>query len=386
MDRKKEKHMKRKDLADVCGYLKGLVIPHTPEDFSVASPFRYDLPDDEIRAGISAFRSFLYELYDRLAADGHNFDSKAGAKYDPDPGEDSIYKCFPVIHQLAVILFSLGIHGALETEPRRELTVIGNDLLTTIKPKSEKYNSLRKITDKRKHELFGYLADMGFVFEEANFSEKVSLETTGTFYVTYEGDSDLIAGLKLLAAAQGNIKSDYDKLAAGFMRCDFYPLAHAAPKAQAVHISEFINPQPQEIKDWVLYMDAYLTRSGCKAEGEANNFTGGGYFSYTSRKTKKTVCRFDMGIWGCSINLKGNHLSEAANIIAELPESMVARMMTNDRGCAAEGTPKCQQERYRFLYNGETHYRCRYAGFTFALDNPAERELIQKWIAYELAV
>jgi hypothetical protein len=376
----------KKDLVDVCNYMKALVIPNMPDDFIVAEPFRHGLTDDEMQKGIAAFHSFLCGLYDRLAGEKDRFDAATGTKYAPGCGEDSIYKCFPVISGLALILFSMGIHGKLETEPRKELTVNANDLFIPHKVKSEKYYSLHKISARRKLELFSLLSDMGFYFEDADFSEEADLSKTGTFYVSYENDDDLLVGLKLIAQAQANIKSDYDKLMAAFMRCDFYPLANTAPKVQVVHINEFINPQSAEIKEWIIGMDGFLLENGCKVLGEINQFTGGAYFSYTSKKSKSAVCRFNMGITGCTVNLKGNHLANPNNILKELPPNMLAQMMVNDRVCSAEGTPKCQHERYRFTYNDETYYRCRYAGFHFSLEHAGERELIQKWIEYELAM
>ena len=164
--------------------------------------FRHGLTDDELRAGISAFRAFLYKFYDGLAKNKSRFDVKTGAKYAPGAGEASVRKCFPIITDLAVILFLFGIHGRLETDPRKELVVSGDDLLTPLPPSTEKYFSLTKLTAKRKLELFEFLSDMGFSFEDANFSGEVDFSKTGTFYVRYDDDDFLIVGLTLLAEAQ----------------------------------------------------------------------------------------------------------------------------------------------------------------------------------------
>jgi len=177
-----------KDLADVCKYMKGIVIPHTPDNFNVAEPFRHGLSDDDLKAGIDAFRKFLYKLYDKLAENNDKFDVKTGAKYAPGTGEDSVRKCFPIITDLAAILFSLGTHGRLETHPRNELVVSADDMLIPFPPRTEKYFSLAKLTNKRKMEVFDFLSDTGFYFEDANFSEEVDFSKIGTFYVRYDDD------------------------------------------------------------------------------------------------------------------------------------------------------------------------------------------------------
>jgi len=94
--------------ADICNYYKGLIIPHTPEDFIVAESFRHGLPNSELLKGIAAFRTFLYELYDNIAT-----------------GEKDI----SIVRDIAVVLSTLGQYGRLETEPRKELSVYGADLL-----------------------------------------------------------------------------------------------------------------------------------------------------------------------------------------------------------------------------------------------------------------
>ena len=53
---------------------------------------------------------------------------------------------FPGDKDLAALLFFIGLHGKLETEPNVELTVYGTDLLKVPKPKSEKFYGLKNRT------------------------------------------------------------------------------------------------------------------------------------------------------------------------------------------------------------------------------------------------
>jgi len=370
--------------SDVCKYLKGLVIPHTPDDFVISKPFRHGLADIELEKGISAFRLFLHQLFDKIATDENITQVKA---YAPESGNDSIRDSFPIYNDLAVVLFSIGIYGELKTEPRYELVVHGNDLLIPFI--SRKPSAMKKINNKRKLELFDFLSDMGFYFEDLNLDDGVDLSKTGTFYITYDNDDFLILGLKLIAQALGNIEANFLKLATVFMRCDFYPLANATPKKHTAGASEFANPQPPEIRDWVVNLEKHLIENGCKISCfSLSSTTGGGSFSYVSRKNKKTVCSINMGILGCEISIHGNHFSNERNILAELPENMLNFIKIGRSVCGKMQEPnfKCKHGgQFKFIHGGETFEICKWGGFNFALDSESDLELYNKWIDMELA-
>jgi len=371
-----------KDLADVCKYMKGIVIPHTPDNFNVAEPFRHGLSDDDLKAGIDAFRKFLYKLYDKLAENNDKFDVKTGAKYAPGTGEDSVRKCFPIITDLAAILFSLGTHGRLETHPRNELVVSADDMLIPFPPRTEKYFSLAKLTNKRKMEVFDFLSDTGFYFEDANFSEEVDFSKIGTFYVRYDDDDFLIIGLKLLAEAQINVKAKYYQFSDVFMRGYFYSLAALEPKPQIHSIHELVGGQLPEVKEWVLNIDKFLRDSGCKVVGDSS-------FTYTSQKTKKPICKIYLSITGGVIRPSLYHLAGGQQTY-ELTDGML-EYMRGGRGCGicAEKDPDFVHCRhggpYCVTYNDEYFERCRYQGFNFPLNDVEEREILKKLIESEMS-
>ena len=377
----------KKDLTDVCSYLKGLIIPSTPSGFTVAPPFRHGLTDDELLQGISAFRTFLHNLYDKISADKNRFDMPKAKNYAPEAGEDSIQKCFPIINDIAVVLWTLGMYGKLETEPRKELTVVGSDLLTPLS--STKPPAINKLNSKRKIDAFNFLADMGFYFEDLNLSENLDLSKTGTFYVTYENDDFVILGLKLLAQAKQNVKSGFQKFATTFMRGDFYPLANPVPKAHTATAAEFAAPQPPQIRDWICGAEKLLLDSGCKISTFfLSNTNGEGSFSYASPKSKKTVCRIAMGITGSLIEIRGNHFANEDNILPRLPGSMLNTVKSGRCGGCAEGNPNFVSCRhggpFKFTYKGRQLERCVFGGYIFSLDSTAERDILKKWLAYEL--
>ena len=296
------------DLATLCNHLKAAVISYTPEDFNIAQKFWLGLSDEELRAGIVAFRTFLHALYDALANSKDRFDVKTSKLDGTLPAR------FPIIEDLGAVLFPLGFHGRLETEPKSELIVHGADLLEV--SKMQKYKHMNKMTNRRKMELFDFLSEMGFYFEEADFSNSVDFSKIGVFYVQYENDDSMLTGLKLMALAQANVKAKYDRYTPILMRGDFYPLQNAEPKPPTVNLIDYANTQASEIKEWLINLDQLLTQS-CKVAGRSQYSLCGGVFEYISRKTKNRVCTINLLARGGSIVPSANHLKNPGNILSE---------------------------------------------------------------------
>jgi len=147
--------------------------------------------------------------------------------------------------------------------------------------------------------------------------------------------------------------------------------------------SELVNLQPPEIKDWIIKTDKLLIDGGCKAAVDNK-----GNFTYTSKLTKKIICRITMGESGCSIRPNTNHAASSHNITAKLSQSMLD-IMRNTRGCGgcAKKNPnfiECKHGGpYQFAQDDEKFESCRFVGFNFSLDN--DRDLLEKWVEHELA-
>jgi len=375
----------RLDLADICNHLKAAVIPHTPGGFIFAEALGLGLPDDELRAGIAAFRSFLHVLYDALANDKDRFDVKTGKQDGTIPAR------FPIIEDLGAILFQMGFHGKLETEPRNELIIYGDDMLHV--SKMQKYKHLNKMSKIRKMELFDFLSGLGFYFEDADFSEDIDFSKIGVFYVQYENDDSLLVGLKLMALAQANIKAKYDRYSTMLMRGDFYPLANTTLKPPIVNLVEYANTQPPDIKEWVICLDKLLAQS-CKVTGEVRYFLCDGIFTYTSRKTKKVICKIDLRAKKSSATPNVNHFENSNDILNHFTEFMLDTMKSKHKNCgncSKLNTPvfvKCpygKGEPHRLSCKSEDFELCQHYGFEFSIDNEKERNVLRKWIELELA-
>jgi len=373
------------NLADICNHLKAAVIPHTPDDFIISEVFRLGLSDVELKAGIMAFRSFLHELYDALANGKDKFDVKTGKEGGTIPAR------FPIIEDLGAILYQIGFHGILETEPKNEMIVYGEDMLKV--SKMQKYRHINKLSKKRRIELFDFLSGLGFYFEEADFSNNVDFSKIDTFYVQYENGDSLLTGLKLMALAQSNVKAKYDRYSSIIMRGDFYPLANAQPKPPIVNIIEYANTQPPEIREWIINLDELLIQS-CKVVGETQYSLCAGIFVYTSRITKQRICKIDLRAKNSFIIPSANHIKKSINILNDFSKNMLDIMRRKNRNCktcSAINNPvfvKCpygKGEPHRFSYKDEDFELCQFGGFEFSLSNADEREVIKKWIELELA-
>ena len=389
-------HSGKEDLAFVANYYKAMVIPRTPDDFVVAERFRHGLTDDEIRAGIAAFREFLYMLFDKLAADKDAIDVETGKKYElygdiGAQGNGKICNCFPVFIDLALMLFSLGTHGKLEIGLENKLVVRGGDLFTVICPVTEKYHSFIKMRGARKAELRRLLSDLGLRFHGADFFGEVDFAKTGVFSITSDRNGFFPVGLKLIAEATANNR-DYIKIEnlfdSAFLRCDFYPLANATPKKHAVKITEYANGQPPQVRKWIGEIDALLTGSGCTV---TNNLSCESIYTKPKLKNRMgMVCKIYMDITGCFITPGVNHFANPNNIAGMLPDSIANLVKAKaERECGwcahsrrlEQCKPGCP---FKFTRQGVEYEKCRYAEFRIPLDDAENRKWVRKWIEMEL--
>lgn len=337
-------------------YLKSIIIPRIPDDFTVAEPFSHSLTDAQIKAGITAFRRFLLDYHDKRAAENNKTDPNKSELYDK---------------HLFTLLCLIGYHGRLETDLKNELVVCGNDLLIMPKPKSR---GLEKLPGKKLAELFEYLSELGFYFENVDFSGKVDLSKTGIFYVTNEDNSDLVIGLKLIAEAAVHIKTDWLPIESAFMRCDFYPLENTTPKKQIYKLVDYVHALPTEKRDWVIGLDKFLTENGCRIDGDNAVFT------YTSRKSKKWVCILEFKQTGFVIKLNCNYANSLDSAASKLPDCTLASLRSDGCGCGGS----CKFGPFKITHGSEEFISCRFVGFRFSLDNADERKVVKKWIELEL--
>ena len=366
-----------------CKYLKNVIIKDSPDDFIIAERFRYGLTDDEVRAGIKAFRAFLCGLYDKIEIEKPEIE----------------------IHEFAAFLYMMGAQSHLEIEPRRELAILGSDMMVKTKPRSQPHLVMKKMPAKRVAEILQFLSEMGFCFmlgncsaislqpvgkktaepfscDALNYTKPIKLAETGNFRVTNESDGDIIIGLKLIAMAQVNTDTDWDRIQNGFMRCHFLPLASDTPMYYDMKMINFAETQPPEIRDWLLHLDKLLVDNRCVPDAEILS-----HAIVTYNLAKKMVCRIELKISECIITVNTIKAKSLDDIASVLSADFVTALAEDGCECGRG----CKKGPYRIEHNGTIYLSCnnpphKLGGFNISLGSPENRRIMHKWVEMELGV
>lgn len=167
-----------------------------------------------------------------------------------------------------------------------------------------------------------------------------------------------------------------------------------------IDINEYAAFQPPKVRAWLAEIDVLLRNGGCRVVSSVvnNKKRTDGKFSYTSKRTKKTVCIINIGTSGHYISMRGNHFihpNSKENILDELPEDTLDFVLRG-AGC---GAGHCLNLDYSvntdnscvhgnaevFEYKGQKSFRCPHNGWNFNLNETTNFEILTRWIALEIA-
>ncbi|MCL2708097.1 MAG: hypothetical protein FWF03_03170, partial [Defluviitaleaceae bacterium] len=325
------------DLSGICAYLKAIVVPRAPEDFVFAEKFTLGLRHTELIKAIDSFRSFLLFLYDSIAADKERFTTPKSSGY---AAEAHIGVYYPVIGELATLLFSIGNFGRLSVSPQASLTVEPKDLRRAD-------TGAAKIKEARRLELMGFLAGTGFSFEREGGADsddplKTALSEKSALKIRYRRDESVIVGLKLMALSQSNIRDKPREYERAFMRCDFYPLLSPKPSPQTITVGDFAGTLQKDAAKWLLKLDGRLTDRGCRLETNLNRQRGSCSFDYVLKKKKQRIFRAQIGISGLVVRMLLAEMADLPRVVAGLPDDLREEYVLNEtRGCGFCKSPAC---------------------------------------------
>jgi len=275
-----------KPIAEMAAYLQTLLPPAIPPTFDIDPMFLGELTAAEIQCGVPAFRVFLHQLYDRLAAEATPFDKPVRTSHNVN-----INSSYPFILQLTVMLINIGIYSKFNSI----------DALT-----APNKMSLQKIPDKRKRECVQFLTNCGFCFSEA-----------GGITITYPSNPAMLAGLKVMAAAQHALGTKY--IAEILLRCDWRALANKKTDAQPV-LMDLIHSLPADIRHFVLNLHTDYMRHGYKCDTYIGINTRYEYFCRS-----KELWRFNLTPDnGHFITIKAQNTDKYPEIVAQLPARLQA--------------------------------------------------------------
>ena len=167
-----------------------------------------------------------------------------------------------------------------------------------------------------------------------------------------------------------------------------------------VSINEYTSSLPPKVREWITKVDKIMRDNGCRtASGIVSNTSRTtGKFTYTSKKTQKTVCIINIDkepVSKCGISMRGYHYmnpNSSGNILDELPGDMldIARhkktcgcrnpdLTINPDADCVHGTS------WVYTYRGDTFAACAYGGPTYTVNEAANFEILTKWIELESA-
>ena len=164
-----------------------------------------------------------------------------------------------------------------------------------------------------------------------------------------------------------------------------------------VDINDYANSQPPKVKLWIAEIDKLMRDNNCRVVSSvvSNKKRTDGKFTYTSKRTKKSVCIINMGTSGNYISMRGNHFIHS-NGEGSILDALSDDMFTVVRGRASCG---CRNPDHNinpdydcvhgvaglYTYKGETLITCLYGGFDFVLNETTNFDMLAKWIALEAA-
>jgi len=305
-----------KPISEMAVYLQNLLPPEIPQTFEINPMFLTDVTEADIYEGVPAFKDFLHFLYSHLIAEGAPFDKPKRESHDA-----YIYSSYPFIIHLAMFLMNIGMHGRL-SDDKDALVLDGLEALTIAK-----YMSYQKITDKRKNECLRFLSNCGLCFGGLDISgKKPELTSTGShepIVVTYPDNPAMLAGLKVMSAAQHCIGSKYN--GENILRCDWRALAYKErgevnPSDILPILKDLTHTLPVDVQSFILQLHTDYMNHGYKCIPYIGANTR---FEYFCRS--KELWRFNLKVNnGHVITIKAQNTAKYPEFVAQLPERLQA--------------------------------------------------------------
>jgi len=166
-----------------------------------------------------------------------------------------------------------------------------------------------------------------------------------------------------------------------------------------VDVSEYASTQPPKVRAWLSAVDKLMRDSNCRFTCSVvnNKKRTDGKFTYTSKRTKKSVCIINLGTSGNYISMRGNHFVHPdvkENILDELPEDIFGFVIKGagcELGHCLNLDYSVNQDNYCvhgnaevFDYNGQKSHRCPRNGWRLKLIETTNFEILSRWIALEV--
>ncbi|MCL2218241.1 MAG: hypothetical protein FWB91_14655, partial [Defluviitaleaceae bacterium] len=195
-----------KPISEVAAFMKNLIPADIPEIYALNPLFNNIASEESIRAGVIAFRDFLYLFFDRLILDGD--------MYATPPNKPRSMTDYPFLDGISNLLSEIGYHGVLAESGDSLLVAQMSSQIAT------------KITNSNMIKCLRFLTICGFVFSDIDLDSKnIKILEALPLEVSYPNNPSMITGLKALSVANMELRTtrkfwnDHNLLL-----CDYRPI------------------------------------------------------------------------------------------------------------------------------------------------------------------
>lgn len=203
----------QKPLRDIAKHLKNVILSEIPASYPIKPIFANISDEESIRKGVIAVRDFLYRLCDHLTINGDLFDKPKKIAH-PFSDRVSLPSNYPFLHNMEIILESIGVHGRLNENS--DLLMVDGDQFRA---------DMAKIPTVKVMECLRFLSENGFCFAGINLiQDKVDMSALETLVASYPENSATLTGLKVLAKAKKEFEGT--GLYGVILRCDYRVIAN----------------------------------------------------------------------------------------------------------------------------------------------------------------
>jgi len=302
----------RKTLQDVAGYLKKIMVPETYEEYEINPIYSKDLPEEDIRKGVLAFRAFLDRLYELLYIKGDVYDKRNKIPHGYE-NRISLSVYYPFLHNLSIILMKIGYYGTL-VEDAQTLSC-GNNIF------------YGKISVGKNLECMRFLTDCGICFEGIDINDKKqNISDIKSIKITYPDNPMMLTGLKVMATAEVEHGTLVNQNI--FLRCDYRVLKKNEENILSI-VKDTIKPLSTDVQNFILEMHERYIDKGFTCVTEIKGFHV--YIKY---------CYKRKDLWGINaslnngyhINVKPTKTEEYMDTIITL-SPVIQKLIAKGYGC-----------------------------------------------------
>lgn len=232
-------------LSDMARYLRDIIPPTIPDEYSVNQMFRNISSEEDIHKGILAFRDLLYLICDRLMEEGNIYHKTVTKKQDCD-FHPSLSVSFPFLNNVKSILYNIGYHGKLlktgDSILVENIIALKSIISVDDSPRKSKISGPKLIVALK------FLTDCGISFNGIDVKGRTSdILKAKSFTISYHENPAMLIGLKVMAIAQKELYSKGNHEI--FLRCDYRVLKNEKTESIS-YLKDLVTPLPKALQNF----------------------------------------------------------------------------------------------------------------------------------------